>query len=1266
MSTGKSPSKNSLSCPYKGLIPYGEEDARIFFGREDWCTIIQDNLLASHLTLLYGPSGVGKSSVLQAGVVCKLKKQSKDKVKSGMAPGWGVIVCRDWRDNPLTTLRERILAEVQDLIGRPLDGQQENGGDLGTLLKACSRAISRTDVDGVNIPGKLLLILDQFEEYFLYHSQESGAGSFAEEFPRALNQSELSLNVLISLREDSLAKLDRFKTTIPNLFANRLQIDHLNRDAAIDAILKPIEEYNRQLPADSPKASVEPQLIQDVLEQVKVGQINDSEEASSDQPSIPLPGSAETLRVETPFLQLVMTRLWDEESRVDSPPRLRQQTLVRLGGAGPIVRDHLELLMSRLPGSSQKVAAVIFDKLVTSGLTKIAYPVFELTDPTKVEHPQDLVNRQELKELLDQLSSGSQRILRRLPPAMDQPNAEERYEIFHDVLAKPILEWRRAYREAAERETERHRHAEELEYERQRRHMLRNRNARIIGILGLIIAGLLLWILRLWAQEQKLKGIEAAQQFKAQQLDQIDALVQAMEAAHSLTWLGLVDRRDIAANLRHILDNINEISKVDLLTEGDDSARVIRFLPDGSGVGILFQNNQFELRDLKGKTLWHLPPADRVSFSENTDEAGILGFAFAKQDGKLATISGRGLLRVWDAQRKMTQQSSTSALDGIPPFLLRNRLHFSHDGKRLAFVDKQGVLRTLELNMPKPVVEAHRFGSDNESLIPPVQLVRFSPMGDVLATATEDGEILFFDPGSARRLPAPHSTIPSGRIFNMEFASKGQALATASPEGVRLWQKNLQGQWLLTVLRAGRTSQLRFSPDDRFLATGSLDGLTRLWAVRGDTDRQPLVSFLNQAPVQDVRFKPDGNLLTVSTAGTLHEWKVPVPPGPTLPPLRVSAVAFSSGGHWLARATLGERSVCLEQLKDGIEGTSLKGPTTAGRCSGIPLLLPSRTAPSGRAPATAMAQLAFSPSTTFVAGLSWRNGGLLWNQQGQLVRQFKLEGAGPTGVNGPFSAISFSPDGQRFAFVARGGEAGKLISCSIQSNMSRSKCAPISIVWPHFSSKLAKPSVTSVYFLSRVRSAVSNILLSTTDGQICSGSMATEQNSTTVVSLNCHKLGLRKGTWWQLSVSPNGSTIGLAGFDGTLHLFRRRSGDELQRSLAAPIKVSAGPLLDVSFSPRGGVLAAVSLDGTASLWDGKGRQLASFRGDAERGESFMKATFTADGSKVLLATTQGTIEEKKVEDLPMLLNRGCKALKAFLANPATDNQVRNRLSFCKS
>ena len=143
-----------------------------------------------------------------------------------------------------------------------------------------------------------------------------------------MNDPELSLNVLISLRDDSLAKLDRFKKQIPDLFANRLQIDHLDRAAAIDAIRRPIEEFNRHLPVDSSKASVEPQLIQMVLEQVKLGQITaESGEDHMDQPSAQEQEADATLRVETPFLQLVMTRLWEEESLSVWPPRLLEETL---------------------------------------------------------------------------------------------------------------------------------------------------------------------------------------------------------------------------------------------------------------------------------------------------------------------------------------------------------------------------------------------------------------------------------------------------------------------------------------------------------------------------------------------------------------------------------------------------------------------------------------------------------------------------------------------------------------------------------------------------------------------------------------------------------------------------------------------------------------------------------------------------------------------------------------------------------------------------
>ena len=54
--------------PFKGLLPYEEGDADFFFGRKAEIEIIKDNLLGSPLTLLYGASGVGKSSILRAGV----------------------------------------------------------------------------------------------------------------------------------------------------------------------------------------------------------------------------------------------------------------------------------------------------------------------------------------------------------------------------------------------------------------------------------------------------------------------------------------------------------------------------------------------------------------------------------------------------------------------------------------------------------------------------------------------------------------------------------------------------------------------------------------------------------------------------------------------------------------------------------------------------------------------------------------------------------------------------------------------------------------------------------------------------------------------------------------------------------------------------------------------------------------------------------------------------------------------------------------------
>ena len=76
---------------------------------------------------------------------------------------------------------------------------------------------------------RLLVVLDQFEDYFLYHPAEDGEDTFAVQFPQIVNEPNLRVNFIVSFREDAWASLDRFKGRIPDLFANYVRIEHLNR-----------------------------------------------------------------------------------------------------------------------------------------------------------------------------------------------------------------------------------------------------------------------------------------------------------------------------------------------------------------------------------------------------------------------------------------------------------------------------------------------------------------------------------------------------------------------------------------------------------------------------------------------------------------------------------------------------------------------------------------------------------------------------------------------------------------------------------------------------------------------------------------------------------------------------------------------------------------------------------------------------------------------------------------------------------------------------
>ena len=157
--------------PYRGLMPFSERQAPFFFGRDAERKIVTANLLASRLTVLYGPSGVGKSSLLNAGVACHLRRVAQQNLQEFGTPEFSVIVFGAWRDDPRCGLARVLSQQIsEDIPGR--------------LAERLDRVSSRLNCD-------LLVILDQFEEYFLYHPHEDGQGGFASGV-RGSGQSERS------------------------------------------------------------------------------------------------------------------------------------------------------------------------------------------------------------------------------------------------------------------------------------------------------------------------------------------------------------------------------------------------------------------------------------------------------------------------------------------------------------------------------------------------------------------------------------------------------------------------------------------------------------------------------------------------------------------------------------------------------------------------------------------------------------------------------------------------------------------------------------------------------------------------------------------------------------------------------------------------------------------------------------------------------------------------------------------------------------------
>src|SRR5437868_355500 len=437
-------SQNGRFCPYRGLQPFTAQEKEYFFGREGEIEVVTANLKVAPLTILYGASGVGKTSMLMAGVLTRIQNEKEA----------AVIVFRNWQDAEFVSgLRKETLLAIERVAGDITIPESDSFIDF---LQACTEAFS----------GYLLFIFDQFEEYFLYHGSNGTASDanasqpdFDVELARAINRRGLRTNFLFSLREDGLSKLDRLQTRIPNLLGNLVRLDHLNLPAAREAIRKPLGVYNRK--SGTVPVKIENKLVDKLLTEVQTGQVTLNEGGSSDTLVI----RDDKARIETSFLQLVLERLWFAESeRWKSEPGaevhwLRTQPLDDLKGASSIVRRHLDDVMDSLGDLAQQqkmsisldtalaLAAQIFRFLVTPGESKVAHTPDALASFAELSASE----HQNLNDVLNLLSLPTVRVLRKIEPLPGK--TEVRYEIYHDVLAPAIRDWRARYIDAERAKT---------------------------------------------------------------------------------------------------------------------------------------------------------------------------------------------------------------------------------------------------------------------------------------------------------------------------------------------------------------------------------------------------------------------------------------------------------------------------------------------------------------------------------------------------------------------------------------------------------------------------------------------------------------------------------------------------------------------------------------------------------------------------------------------------------------------------------------------
>lgn len=1021
--------------PWPWLDAFPEYAERFFNGRDDEKAALFRCVLSAPVTVLFGKSGLGKSSLLQAGLFPQLRGER-------LLPVYVRLLHDQNAPEICAQLAKRFSEEIHKtqspgaasppLHYRYRQSREDEDAEPIILTDDLWADLHRSDIELVDETGKRwqpVFVLDQFEEIFTLGGQNPNRQTHCfyqlgdllenripktlaerlnqdDELFDQLNPDSQAYRFLLSLREDYLPDLEEWSELIPRLSSNRFRLLSMTAPQAVAAVEK------------TGGGLVTHQDAENIVHYL-----------SASQAAGPHKRRGGT-QIEPALLGLMCAGLNDDRLRTQKS-RLKTDNLNQEGGL--IVERFYDQAFTNLPAS---VRDFVEQHLITADGVRLAYPVRSM-------ETEKLATAAQLNTLVDK------RLLRR-----ESLEEGDRIELVHDRLAQVALQRRKE-------------NAQRRELQMQQKKRLR----WLVGFAGLLLL-VTLFAAYLWQAESKAKQawMEATATRLAIEGSSITSGLRQGSTTNGLLKVLAGHRLARAANGGEtLLDEALQteylkFKQLVFIRELPAPVTAIAFSPDGKR--ILSGNKDYSLQlwdTLTGQTIGppmtgHTMEVNSVAFSPdgkrivsgsrdgalkiwNIDTGQVVNIPITdldnsiftvaySSDGKLIASGGReNTLRLWDAK---TGHAINVPLSGHQKWIFSTS--FSPDSRRIVSGSEDNTLRLWDAESGQ-LIGQPLIGHKNW-----VVSVAFSPDGKRIVSGSIDKSLLLWDANSGKPIAPPlvgHQDIVSsiafshdgrrivsgskdktlrvwntdtsqpigppltghqGMVISVAFSSDGKQLFSGSEDNTwRIWKTDTD---IKMTGHQAEVSSAAFSPDGEYIVSGSRDGTLRRWHVKtGEAMAQPLTSHKNW--IYSVAYSPDGKqIVSSSWDRTLRLWNSET--GETIgAPLighedAVYSVVFSPDGKRIASASG--------------DGTIRVWDTQSGRTINTSL---------NDHKIRVFSSVAFNPSGTQIVSGSWDNTLQLWDaDSGQAI------GAPLAGHKNSVNCAVFSPDGKR---IISGSSDGTLL-----------------------------------------------------------------------------------------------------------------------------------------------------------------------------------------------------------------------------------------------